>query len=80
MKCSFQVIMFFTLDLITSHMTLLCSCKRIFSLLAFVLDLQQALVPWDTLNLAHCANYLWNEAHSHNHQFRSGVEIELGIG
>lgn len=44
-------------------------------LLAFVLDLHRALFPWGTLNLAHCANYLWKEAHSHNHQFHRVLKL-----
>lgn len=43
--------------------------------LAFVLDLHQALFPRGTLNLAHCANYLWKEAHSHNHQFHRVLKL-----
>lgn len=54
---------------------LLCSCKPIFSPLAFVLDLHGARFPRGTLNLAHCANYLWKEAHSHNHQFHRVLKL-----
>lgn len=53
----------------------LCSCKLIFSLLEFVVDLHQAISPWGTLNLAHCANYLWKKAHSRNHQFRLVLKL-----
>lgn len=56
-------------------MIVLCSCMLIFSLLAFALDLHQALFPWGTLNLAHSANYLWKEAHSHNHQFQRVLKL-----
>ena len=47
----------------------LCSFIIILSILAYVLDLYQPQFPQGPLNLAHCANYLWKETHSHNHQF-----------
>lgn len=54
---------------------LLCSLMPRVSPHAFVFDLKQPLFPWAALNLAHCANYRWKEAHAHYHQFHLVLKL-----